>query len=280
MSGPAPRGLSTSQIMGLALEMAGMTRVPGDSAVYVEGANLTRVLFGIDIEAGELMLARGLGCDGVIAHHPAGGAARLNFPEVLTRQVELMVDHGVPVEVARDAIQPALTRSVLMAQTANFDRVPSAARLIGMPFLNVHLPLDELGRRIMVRALDQHLARIDHEPLVQDAIDALRTIPELDQAPTRMMVPVGAIDHPLGRVAVVHGAGTNGGAAVARAYFAAGIGTVVYIHVAPDQAEILRQEGRGNLIVTGHIASDLIGINPFVAALEQHGVEVIRASGL
>ena len=273
-------GLSTDQIMGLALEMAGMTRVPGDSAIYVPGANLTRVLFGIDIEAGELLLARQLGCDGVIAHHPAGGTATLNFPEVLTRQVELMVDHGVPVEAARDAIQPMLTQRVLRAQAANFDRVPSAARLLGLPFLNVHLPLDELGRRIMVQAIEQHIGSLDREPLVQDAIDALHGLPEFANAPTRIMVPVGAIDRPLGKVAVVHGAGTNGGAAVARAYFQAGIGTVVYIHVAPEQAELLRREGGGNLIISGHIASDLVGINPFVQALNQHGVEVIRASGL
>ena len=272
--------LSTTEIMALALEMAGMTRMPGDSAIYVEGAGLRRVLFGIDIGPAELMLARQLGCDGVIAHHPAGGSATLSFPEVLTRQVELMVEHGVPVEAARDAIQPMVLRRILGAQAANFDRVPSVARYLELPFLNVHLPLDEVGRRLMVQQIDTHLGTLDREPLVQDAVDALMQLPEFAHAPTRIMVPVGAIDRPLGKLAVVHGAGTNGGAAVARAYFDAGIGTVLYIHVAPEQADLLRKDGRGNLIVSGHIASDLVGINPFVAALESHGLEVLRVSGL
>ncbi|HET7037899.1 MAG TPA: hypothetical protein VFI42_19655 [Thermomicrobiaceae bacterium] len=272
--------LSTTEIMELALEMAGMSRVPGDSAIYVEGDELRRVLFGIDIGPGELLLARQLGCDGVIAHHPAGGSAALNFPEVLTRQVELMVEHGVPVETARDAIQPMLTRAILRAQAENFDRVPSVARRLELPFLNVHLPLDEVGRRMLVRRVEEHLTTLDREPLVQDAIDALHEMPEFANAPTRIMVPVGAIDRPLGKLAVVHGAGTNGGAAVARAYFESGVGTVLYIHVLPDQAEILRREGRGNLIVSGHIATDLVGINPFVAALESRGVAVLRVSGL
>ena len=273
-------GLSTDDIMGIALEMAGMHNPPADSAIYVEGAELTKVMFGIDIGAAELLLARQLGCDGVIAHHPAGGTAKLNFPEVLTRHVELMVEHGVPTTTARDAIQSLMTRALLRAQAENFDHVPSAARLLEMPFLNVHLPLDEVGRRMMGETIEKHVEGLDHSPSVQDAIDALRTMPEFANALTRIMVPVGAVDRPLGRIAIVHGAGTNGGYPVARAYFQSGVDTVLYIHVAPDDAQRLRSETSGNLIVSGHIASDMVGINPFVAKLEERGIEVIRMSGL
>jgi putative NIF3 family GTP cyclohydrolase 1 type 2 len=273
-------GLGTDEIMSLALAMADMHHPPADSTIYVSGSDLKKVMFGIDIGAAELMLAKQLGCDGVIAHHPAGGSARLNFPEVLTRHVELMVEHGVPTPSARDAIQSMLTQALLRTQTSNFDHVPSVARLLEMPFMNVHLPLDEVGRRMMVETIDQHLESLDHPPLVQDAIDALNEMPEFAQAQTRIMVPVGAVDRPLGRIAVVHGAGTNGGYSVAKAYFDAGINTVLYIHVAPDQAERLRANTSGNLIVSGHISSDMIGINPFVAKLEEAGVEVVRMSGL
>lgn len=273
-------GLSTADIVDVALELSGQRHLPADSAVYVEGDGLQRVMIGVDIGAAELLLARDLGCDGVIAHHPAGGTARLNFPEVLTRHVELMVEHGVPATAARDAIQGLMTRAILRSQSANFDHTPSVARLLGMPFLNIHLPLDEVGRRIMVETIEKHVETLDREPLVQDAIDALMTLPEFATAPTRIMVPVGAVDQPLGKLAVVHGAGTNGGYAVAHAYFEHGVRTVLYIHVAPEEAERLRRDGGGNLIVTGHMASDLLGINRFVAALEERGVEVVRMSGL
>ncbi len=273
-------GLSTDEIMRIALDMADMLHAPADSAIYVEGSNLQKVMFGIDIGAAELMLAKELGCDGVIGHHPVGGTATLNFPEVLTRHVELMVEHGVPTPVARDAIQAMLTRALLRSQAANFDHVPSVARLLNLPFLNVHLPLDEVGRRMMVETIDTHLQTLDRDPLVQDAIDALNGMPEFANAQTRIMVPVGAVDRPLGRIAIVHGAGTNGGYPVAKAYFDSGIDTVLYIHVAPEEAQRLRADTNGNLIVSGHISSDMIGINPFVAKLEEAGVEVIRMSGL
>lgn len=273
-------GITTAEIVEIALQLAGFRHLPADSAVYVEGTELQRVMMGVDIGTAELLLARQLGVDGVIAHHPAGGAATLNFPEVLTRHVELMVEHGVRATVARDAIQQLMMRALLRAQTANFDHVPSVARLLKLPFLNLHLPLDEVGRQIMVGTIEQHLRSLGREPSVQDAIDALMTLPEFASAQTRIMVPVGAVDEPLGKVAVVHGAGTNGGYAIARAYFDHGVRTVLYIHVAPEEAARLRSEGGGNLIVTGHIASDLIGINRFVAALEERGVEVVRMSGL
>jgi hypothetical protein len=191
-----------------------------------------------------------------------------------------MVEHGVPPAAARDAIQAMMTRALLRAQAENFDHVPSVARLMQLPFLNVHLPLDEVGRRIMVDTIEQHIEALGRPASVQDAIDALLTLPEFANAPTRIMVPVGAVDRPLGRFAIVHGAGTNGGYPVARTYFEHGVDTVLYIHVAPEEAQRLRADTRGNLIVSGHISSDMVGINRFVEKLEERGIEVVRMSGL
>jgi len=147
--------------------------------------------------------------------------------------------------------------------------------------MNVHLPLDHVGRHVMIDAIDRYLAKLRRSAIVSDVVDALRTIPEIREAATRVMVPVGRLDNPAGRIVVFHGAGTNGGAAVARELFAVGVGTVVYIHVSPEEAEALKQgERQGNLVVSGHIASDLIGINRFVTELEGRGLEVVRMSGL
>ncbi len=267
--------------MQIALDLAGMQRLPADSAIYVPGSGLRRILVGIDIGPAELLLAKQLGVDGVVAHHPSGGSAMLDFPRVLGRGVELMLQVGVPEDVARQAIQPLVARAMLRAQASNYDHAPSVARLLQLPFLNIHLPLDELGRRLMVEAIERHLATLGREALVSDVVAALQTIPEIQEAPTRVMVPVGRLDAPAGRVVVYHGAGTNGGAAVARALFAHGVGTVVYIHLAPEDAASLRESGEaGNVVVAGHIAADLIGINPFLRALEERGLEIVRAAGI
>ncbi len=274
-------GLTTDDLMSLALELAGMSSVPADSAIYVPGSGLQRMMIGVDIGPAELLLARQLGVDGVIAHHPAGGPAMLEFPKVLARGIELMVDAGVPEGEARQAIQPLVTRSMLRAQASNFDHAPSIARLLGLPFLNIHLPLDEIGRQTMVESIQRYVQDLGREPLVSDVVAALQTIPEIRHAPTRVMVPVGRLDAPAGKIVVYHGAGTNGGAPVAQAFFAHGAGTVVYIHLSPEDAERLRAATEtGNVVVSGHIASDLIGINPYIRALEERGLSVFRMSGI
>ncbi len=275
-------GLSTDEIMAIGLELADTATVPADSAVYVAGSGLKRVMVGIDVGAAELLLARQLGVDGVIAHHPAGGSALLDFPRVLLRQIDLMVEAGVPFDEARQVVQPVIARAMLRAQAMNGDHGPSVARLLAMPFLNVHLPLDEVGRRIMDRAIRDHLTGLGRDALVGDVVNALQTIPEIRDAATRIMVPVGRLDHRAGRVVVFHGAGTNGGFPVAQALFGHGTGTVVYIHLNPEDAERIRDLGseQATVVVSGHIASDLIGVNRLVAALEQRGIEVVRMSGV
>ncbi|MFN3337510.1 MAG: hypothetical protein ACK42I_08420, partial [Thermomicrobium sp.] len=105
---------------------------------------------------------------------------------------------------------------------------------------------------------------------------ALRTLPEIAAAATQIMVPVGAIDRPAKRIAVVHGAGTNGGASVAQAYFAHGVDTVIYLHLAPEEAERLRAGESGTVIVVGHVAGDRVGIERYLTELERRGLEVVR----
>jgi len=270
-------GMSTDELVALALDMANMRRLPADSEVYVPGARVRRLFVALDVGTAELLLARDIGCDGVLAHHPAGGRAVLRFPDVLTRHVELMVEHGVEPSAAKAALQPLFSRAILRAQAANYDQVPAVARLLGIPFLNLHLPLDEIGRRVMVETIERYRATLGRESTVQDVIDALRTLPEFAESAVPIMVPVGAVDRPARRIAVVHGAGTNGGASVAQAYFAHGVDTVVYLHLAPEEAERLRSGASGSVIVVGHVPGDQVGLNRYLAEVERRGVEIVRA---
>lgn len=63
---------NTSQIMNMALEMIDIEGIPADSAIYNSGSGIKKVLMGIDMGLAELALAKELGCDAVVAHHPQG----------------------------------------------------------------------------------------------------------------------------------------------------------------------------------------------------------------
>jgi hypothetical protein len=140
-----------------------------------------------------------------------------------------------------------------------------------MPYMNVHTPLDEVGRKIMSAQIN---SRIKKDSKVQEVVSALKELPEFKNAVTKIMIRLGKPENPAGKVVVSHGAGTNGGYDIAKTYFKHGIGTVVYIHIGLGDLERLKADGVGNLIVTGHIASDSVGINPLIRELEKRNISV------
>jgi hypothetical protein len=166
----------------------------------------------------------------------------------------------------------------ISSQAANYDHVVSVAKMLNMPFLNIHQPLDELGRRAMQDNIDETL--LNPAATLSDVVKGLYNIREYQVARTDIEILVGQPNTPAGRVVVAHGAYTNGGYDVANAYYEAGVDTVVYIHIGYGDYARLKKEAKGNLIVTGHIASDAVGINPFVQELEERGVQVTAISGI
>lgn len=263
--------MNTEEIMGLSLKLAGLREVPEDSAIYMSGSNIRKVLFGIDAGVPELLLAKQLGYDAVIAHHPQGGTAIIDFHHVFKRHVQQMTQGGVPVEEAEKAVKKKLEDLETDAHTRNYNHAVDIAKLLKIPYMNIHTPLDEVGRKIMTEQINR---RIGKTSTVQDVVSALNELPEFKNAVTKIKIRLGKAENLAGKVVVSHGAGTNGGYEIAKIYFKHGIGTIVYIHVGVGDLEKLKAEQSGNLIVTGHIASDSVGITPFISELEKRGISV------
>ncbi|HEX2615159.1 MAG TPA: hypothetical protein VHL10_06680, partial [Nitrososphaera sp.] len=144
--------LDTGEIMKIGLDLAGWKKMPADSAVHVKGRNIRKVLIAIDVGTAELMLARHLGCDAVIAHHPIG-IASVNFYKVFDRHVEYMVEHGVPKAVARQAVEKLKERVETRNHADIYSDVVGAAKALGMPLVNIHQPCDEYMRQVIFRAI-------------------------------------------------------------------------------------------------------------------------------
>jgi hypothetical protein len=270
--------VTTERLMQLALDLVGWSEIPPDSAIYYPGSRISHVLMGIDVGAAELFMARQLGFHAVIAHHPAGFTGPTW--EVYRYHVRQMVAAGVPAEQAEAAVAGRVADLQARAQMQNYDHVPSVARLLELPFLNIHAPLDELGRRLMQEKIDTRLKE-QPDATVRSVRDALLEMPAYRASRTEMLVALGDWDAPAGRVVVSHGAYTNGGYQVARAYFQHGVQTVCCIHFPPEDARRLAEEGiKGNLLVMGHIAGDSVGILPYIAKLRQEGLEVQMFSGI
>jgi hypothetical protein len=269
--------VTTDDLMRIALDLAGYRDIPDDSAVHHPASGIRRVLFALDVDGSTLLYAKQAGYDCVISHHPMDQLPSAG--EVYARHVETLVRHGVPEEAARAAVMDRAEDLVFAGHTYNFDRVTALARALPIGFLNIHNPLDELGRRRMQAHVDAVLAATP-AATVGEVAASLQALPEFRENPVKVSVRLGSPDSPAGRVAVVHGAYTNGGYAVPAALFAHGVPTVLMIHVGPAELARLRAENRGNLIIAGHVGGDSMGFTPYLRALRERGLEVRTLGGV
>jgi hypothetical protein len=268
-----------SEIMAMANRLAGCHDTPPDSQVYLDG-EVRRVFVGIDIDVSELLLARSLGVDGVIAHHPIGSRARLGLPVVIERHEGQMRTAGIPEALAHEMML-VRQRSVAHAMhMTNYDRVVDAARQLEMPMMNIHLAADIIGRQFFIdfvnRAVDGKATPVG------SLIAELHTIPEMEASLVKPDLWLGSPENPVGLWVVQMAAGTNGGAPVYRTYYEHGYDTILAMHIDERDLRELEQLQRpgANLVITGHMPSDSIGMNRVINAIEQQGVEVLAGSGV
>lgn len=271
--------LSTKEIMDTALSLAGLDEVPADSGIINEGQNIRRVLIGVDMDTPELLAAKQLGYDLVISHHPKTGEPDINFHNVMLRQIDKMVEFGIPINKAQKALRDKVSKLERASHPGNFDRTASFAKLIGMPYMNIHMPCDIVTENYVQKLLNERLAD-KPKAVLQDIIDILNELPEYQKSIAKPVIRAGSKDDYAGRIAVLMAGGTNGGEAVFKSYFEAGVGTIVCMHVPDDVRKAVLDQNIGNIIVAGHMASDSVGINILIDELQKKGLEVTAMSGI
>jgi hypothetical protein len=279
-------GVTTDELMQLATELAGLDAAPLDSGVHVPGTNIRRVIFALDVNVGLLVLAKQLGYDAVIGHHPC--ATLLDQGEVYREHYALVARFGLSEADARAEFGSSLERTVRRLRNRRLRSIyyespnqtfleVDAARMLGLAFLNIHNACDELGRQIGQDQLDRTLAATPQATL-GNLVAAMYELPETRIAARHYDIPlelaIGDPAAPAGRAAFVHGCLSAPEHDIVRFYWRHGIPTIMALHAAFEDLERLKQNPEGNLILTGHYAGDSYGFTPFVRALRERGLEV------
>jgi hypothetical protein len=184
-----------------------------------------------------------------------------------------MVVAGVPENEAKAAVHKKLSNLEISNHRNNYGHAVDIARQLQMPYMNIHMPLDEVGRQRMAETISDHT---DSKSTLVDVISTLNSLGEFRNAETAIKIRIGQPNNLAGSIVVSHGAGTNGGVDIARVYYKYGVDTLLYIHISPADLSILRSDIQGNLIITGHVASDSVGINPLIQELETRNIAVTR----
>jgi putative NIF3 family GTP cyclohydrolase 1 type 2 len=240
-----------------------------------------RVLVGIDMEIGEVLVAdrlnqRGKRIDLIISHHPEGYALA-GFYDVMRMQADVLNKFGVPINVAEGVLKDRISEVERKVMPVNHNRAVDAARLLDIPFICVHTPTDNLVTQFLQKMLDKAKPYT-----VKDIISLLKKIPEYKMAIADNAGPkvfAGKEGNRAGKVFVEMTGGTEGSKKAIEKLAQAGVGTIVGMHMS-DEIRKESEKYHINVIIAGHIASDNLGLNLLLDKLtKKDKLDIITCSG-
>ncbi len=238
-------------------------------------------LVGIDIEVGELLLAENLKAKGksvdlLISHHPEG-RAYANLYSVMQMQSDILHRFGVPINVAEDLMEGRIKEVERKLMPVNHTRAVDAARLLGVPFICLHTPADNMVATYLQRLFDEN------KPYrVSDVMEALKGIPEYRTASFNGAGPkifIGSKDRRAGKIFVDMTGGTEGSKEIFESLTAGGVNTIVAMHLSEEHRKEA-EKNHLNVVIAGHIASDNLGLNLLLDELSRgSSLEILECSG-
>ncbi len=240
-----------------------------------------RVLVGIDLEVGEVLLAdalrgRGQPIDLLLAHHPEG-RARAPLEEVMGIQADVWSRFGVSIAYGDSIMSERMAEIMRALHPRNNERSTSAARLLNIPYMCCHTPADNSVNAFVQARCDE----LGSDGTVDELLDMLKSIPEYRQAVLQGAGPViyeGKGTRRTGKIMVDMTGGTSGPVDSLSKLAAAGVGTIVGMHMGEEHRKRAKEE-RMAVVIAGHVSSDSLGMNLIVDKFEQEGVDVIECSG-
>lgn len=240
-----------------------------------------RILVGIDMEIGEVLLAdrlreKGRKIDLILSHHPEGLALAALY-DVMHLQEDMLFHLGVPINVAEGLMSSRISEVQRGLLPLNHNRAVDAAKILDFPMMCVHTPADNLVNRFLTNLFEEKSPRT-----VGDVIKVLKEIPEYQEAckiKAGPIVIVGSEKKRAGKVFVDMTGGTSGSSAAFEKLAQAGVGTIVAMHM-QEKHRSEAEKHHINVIIAGHMASDSIGMNLFLDTLEKQGIGIIPCSGL
>ncbi|HMR01279.1 MAG TPA: NGG1p interacting factor NIF3 [Candidatus Gracilibacteria bacterium] len=242
---------------------------------------MKRVMVGIDISVGEVLLAAELGrqgkkIDAILAHHPEGRSL-IDLTQVMTTQIEQAVDDGVPVNVIEKQIGGRINDLNRALHPTNHYQVPRAAELLGIPMACYHTFADNQVYWFMKNYISGKKPKY-----VSDIMEALMALPEYQMAKKKGNGPMmftGGEKNRCGKISFSgFTGGTSGSKDTIENMAAAGVGTIMAMHM-PEDHRKLAEKHHMNVVICGHMASDSLGMNLLMDELTKKNVEIVEVGG-
>ncbi len=244
-------------------------------------AEVRRILVGVDIEVGEVLLADRLGEKGkpvdlIMSHHPEGKALA-GLHDVMHLQEDILARYGVPINIAEGMMASRISEVKRGLMPINHNRAVDAAKIIGIPVMSAHTVADNQVATFLQELMDREKPKT-----LQDIVKLLKSIPEYAEAVRHNVGPsivVGGKERRTGKVLVDMTGGTSGSQDAYAKLAQAGVGTLLVMHISEKHRKEA-EKNHVNVIIAGHMASDSLGMNLLLDGIEQQGVEIVPCAGI
>jgi hypothetical protein len=246
------------------------------------GVDARRVMVGIDIDTAELLLAHTLIREGgpkidlIVGHHPIGTALVQMF-DVMRLQADILASYGVTVSVAEQLMEKRIGEVERRLLPVNATRVVDAARLLSLPLMCIHTAADNCVTHHLTRLFER-----EKPARIKNLLKLIRAIPEYERAAVLQMPPrviAGAEGGSCGKTLVDMTGGTEGSKDIFDKLAAGGVSTLVCMHMSEEHLTNAKKANL-NVVIAGHIASDVLGLNLLFDELEkEERFEFVALSG-
>lgn len=245
-------------------------------------ASVKKIMIGIDIEVGEILLAHLLNkekdarVDLILSHHPMGLAAAQLY-DVMKLQAKLLAKYGVTISVAEQLMEKRIGEIERRLMPVNHAREVDVARILGIPLMCLHTPADNCVTNCLTKLFEK-----EKPAKLKDLLKLLKAIPEYERA-AKLQVPAkivsGAESNSCGKIYVDMTGGTEGSKDIFDKIAAGGVSTLVGMHFTEEHLANAKKANL-NVVVAGHISSDVLGLNLLLDEIEkEEKLEFVSVGG-
>ncbi len=241
-----------------------------------------KIIVGIDMQVGELLLTYLLNKDTdqkidlVLSHHPEG-LALAQLYEVMKLQVDLLANYGITISVAEQLMGKRISEIERRLMPVNHTRTVDVARVLGIPMMCIHTPADNCVTSYLKKTFDK-----ENPFRLRNLLQILKNIPEYKKS-AKLQVPPkivnGTENSKCGKIYIDMTGGTEGSKEIFEKYANSGVSTIVCMHLSEEHLENAKKANL-NVVIAGHIASDVLGLNLLFDELEKdEKLEFFSVSG-
>jgi len=245
-----------------------------------EDREVDTVYVAVDVGVAELLLVdelnrRGKKIEGIIMHHPTGQAG-YNLTGVVEIQKYNWKRYGMDQKAVDKIYKKMVVEEDIELRARNFLAVENAANFLDIPVICMHTAIDNI-----VQDFFENIFKENNFDTVKDVYNEIASLYEVHRASEYGDGPyiIGDRKARPGNIMVDMTGGMDPDSKIFHYLKEAGVNTLIAMHYGRDNIKAITGS-KINAVISGHMASDSIGINRYCDMLEDKGLDIVAGAGL